>query len=1305
MSDINQKATTTVVINGDQAREKLKDLQKEAQMWKKLMVEAGESGNTKKLEQYKKEFNKVTGEIRVMQRAAVDVDRVLSNLSTSGPKELQRTLKALIKEQENIKRGTKAWDELQEKIKSVRSEISRVNSESRKSEGIFSRLSNSFNKYATLTASVFASITGVVFSMKKSVSDYAEIDKKITDTTKFTGLTGEALDELQEKFKRIDTASTRQQLNDLAAEAGKLGKTTKEAVIDYVEGADIINIALDDLGEGATKDIGKLAEIYGDAEKMGLKNAMLAIGSAINEVSQNSTASASYLVEFENRMAGIGKQADISVPKIMGYASVLDQNAQKVEMAATAMQGIIMKMYKEPEKLAKIAGVDIQKFVKLIKEDANEALLYLLDTLGKAGGIEALAPIFNEMSLDGARASSVLSVLAGNIGKIRSEQELAQKAFDEGTSVIREFNIQNNNVQSQLEKNRKGLQEISYELGKMLLPYMKYFLSSASITLRVLKNILEFLIEHKGVIISLAAGVAAYTVAIKVNTIATAANNVVTKTGTVLSLAYQAAILLCKYAFNLLRGQTIAATRAMVAFNAICRTNPGAVLIGVLTVSILALKKYTNETKKAEKATSDLDKIKKEISSSYSGEEVKINNLTSIIHNNNLSNNTRINAIQQLKSLIPEYTAELSKEGNIIHENTQAVENYIKAKRKKAIADATENKLAGLQGELIDLKMKHDESQKKYEQQKKETPLTYYMGHSSHENIDNMMKLEQALYETKRDEIKSVIADIENLVVEFIEEENKILTLQKEEKDFPRNNDISVKEKEKKLENQYAIDRTKEVASYVKGDQDKAEMNEAIYKLDKKLLEDKMALYKKESAEYAKLQEERYNLELEHNERSLSANREKLQKTYDDTILEWKAKYAKGEISKDAYNKALLDEELSYLEHLKDTYELGSKERADIEKRIEETLLKDKLSKRDEYEKRKEALLKKYGAVTGSELYQLELKALDDLHNAKLISEENYLNAKRDLAKKYHDSENENADKSWLETDQGKAMIRGTQEALSAMQTIFEGFNSYVSAEQELELAKIERKYDKEVSAANGNEKKIAEIEKRKETEIAKIKQKFAKKSYEMQILQAVAQTVMSSINAYSSAAAIPLIGYIMAPIAAAAALTAGYLQVNAIKKQAQAAEVTGYMQGGFTGDGTYKEEKGVVHAGEFVANRHAVRNKQLRPVFNLIDTAQRNNTIGSLTLKDVYKTISRHIEKEPVTNVPEGVSYSWNENSTMIMAVNTLQKNREIMELLEKRLNEPFYTINTVTGEDGIKQAQDKYNKLIRNKSPKKWK
>ena len=42
------------------------------------------------------------------------------------------------------------------------------------------------------------------------------------------------------------------------------------------------------------------------------------------------------------------------------------------------------------------------------------------------------------------------------------------------------------------------------------------------------------------------------------------------------------------------------------------------------------------------------------------------------------------------------------------------------------------------------------------------------------------------------------------------------------------------------------------------------------------------------------------------------------------------------------------------------------------------------------------------------------------------------------------------------------------------------------------------------------------------------------------------------------------------------------------------------------------------------------------------------------------------------------------------------------VISRLEERLNEPFVTVNTVTGDKGIQKAQDDYEKLMRNKRPK---
>ena len=91
----------------------------------------------------------------------------------------------------------------------------------------------------------------------------------------------------------MNTRTSREQLNELAGAAGRLGKQSKKDIEDFVEAADKINVALgDDLGKGAVDKIGKLANVFGEEGRLGLKQAMLSTGSAINELAQSSSANA-----------------------------------------------------------------------------------------------------------------------------------------------------------------------------------------------------------------------------------------------------------------------------------------------------------------------------------------------------------------------------------------------------------------------------------------------------------------------------------------------------------------------------------------------------------------------------------------------------------------------------------------------------------------------------------------------------------------------------------------------------------------------------------------------------------------------------------------------------------------------------------------------------------------------------------------------------------------------------------------------------------------------------------------------------
>ena len=131
----------------------------------------------------------------------------------------------------------------------------------------------------------------------------------------------------------MDTRTSREELNRLLGEAGKLGITGKENLLGFARAADVIQVALGaDLGDDAVKSMGKLAEMFGLVQDMGIEKSMLKVASVINELAQNSTASEPYILEFTNRLAGIGKVANLSIDQIAGFGSVLDQNALLIRL-------------------------------------------------------------------------------------------------------------------------------------------------------------------------------------------------------------------------------------------------------------------------------------------------------------------------------------------------------------------------------------------------------------------------------------------------------------------------------------------------------------------------------------------------------------------------------------------------------------------------------------------------------------------------------------------------------------------------------------------------------------------------------------------------------------------------------------------------------------------------------------------------------------------------------------------------------------------------------------------------------------
>lgn len=573
-----------------------------------------------------------------------------AGLTTLSYNELRKGARSLKAQMDNAVPGTEKWKALRADYMLTKQRMKELEVQARDTRFSLSKLTDGFNKYAAIGASAIASLTGVAMTARKCVDEFAEMQEAESQVRKYTGMTTEEVAALNEEFKQMDTRTAREKLNALAGDAGRLGITAKKDVLEFVDAADKINVALgEDLGEDAVKNIGKLAQMFGEDEKLGLRGAMLATGSAINEVAQNSSAAEAYLVGFTARVAGAANQAKVAQGDIIGYASVLDQNMQQQEMAATAFQTLMMKMFQTPAKFAKIAGQSVEEFTSLIKEDANEAMLQFLDTLNKKGGLDQLAPMFKEMGLDGVRASGVISTMAGKIDDIRTAQKLANDAYRDGTSIINEFNIQNNTVQAGLDKARKNFKDVRVELGEKLQPVMRYMITTGSLTVKGLSNIISIFSEYKTAILLATASIAGYTIAVKASIIADKAKVLWT-------------------------GKIVTGLKTLYA---VAKAHPWGLLITVGTALIGLLIDTNKQLTVSERLERNLQDIRRKSTSTVNQETVMMKNFLRVARDEKRSKEEREAAIRRLNELSPEYLGNLSLEKINTEEATRAVNAYV----------------------------------------------------------------------------------------------------------------------------------------------------------------------------------------------------------------------------------------------------------------------------------------------------------------------------------------------------------------------------------------------------------------------------------------------------------------------------------------------------------------------------------------------------------------------------------------------------------------------------------------------------
>lgn len=1177
---INEKATVEVQVNGEQAKQELKELEKYANSLKGQIADAYNAGETSRVKQLTSDLRKAQTQIKTLKKDTTALTEVMNNLDKATPNELRATLKAINRELNSghVKRGSAEWKYYQQQAKLVTAELQKIKTEVQESEGWLSRFNNGLSKWGGLLATGAATITGVSMALNTLRNNRDAKESSQAELKALTGLDDASIQWLTQQAEQLSTTMDEsglriRQSSDEILQAYMLIGSKKPELLKDKEALNAVTIEAMRLAAAA---------------KIDLQDAVTATTVSLNMYGEAADQAARYV----NVLAAGSKEgaADVSA-----QAAAIKNAGVAAAGAGVSIEGLqgTIQMLAEKGIEAEPAGTALRKFFLVLQTGPDE-------TNPKVVGLQTALENLNKKSLTAAQiqtmfgeeAFSAATILIDNADKVQQYTE----AVTGTNTAMEQAAINSDTNAAKMAQYRNQIKEAGIELMERLNPSLSLLTGWTTKIIVGLPILIDWFIKYRGTIISASTALTALVVYKKAD-VAWSKLQVLWNEKVVTSLS---------------------------SLFKVAKANPWTFLIvGAVAFvgTLIDIKRRQDALTESQKTMS---RIAKESSDKYFEQEARIRMLASTVNNGNFAYSERLRCLKELKDIVPGYNATLDEEGRLMNNNTDAIKEYLIQLEKQIKLEAAREELVNLYKKQRTL----TKEQQSYENSVKKaridlnaanfsaTRQTQGLGSSGSKTLssgmnagvrqatDRLNRANQALNATKQQlkQVNQAIQDVNN--------------------EIAKNTVVSVVP-----ENPVTVEPDPVVPDYKDG------------------------LTKENPLVVAE------------------------NKRYYDELSDLKRSYlASDEMTQQEYARFMEDLEMRHLENMMAIAGLEPEKRQQLEQKMLEMRIKFKevCAQQDKADADKAS----EEAFTSMEKqYQLEIQEATRRHYEQVTSEEDYWQTISDIQDKYYN------------------------DLLQSAQISEEKKAEIISAIENKQLQDSKKVYDEKVrqfnSMSNAMQGVATELGQALADFFAGEEENFG--SFMSSILIIMLDALEKQLIATQAAAIAEvtikditskgLLG--MATAAAKIALiTAAFETAKSV--------LGSFDSGGYTGNGRWDEPRGIVHAGEFVANRYAVNNASIRPVLDLIDRAQKNNTIGSLTAKDVSAVLSGTASTTNNTYYQQIASADTDVSVLMFEAM-------KVIGDLKKRLNEPIYTYTRATGKMGINEAQKLVERMNNNVSRKR--
>lgn len=552
-----------------------------------------------------------------------------------------------------------------------------------------------------------------VSSTQEYVEAYASIDDAMSGVMKTTGMTREEVEALNESLKNIDTRTSQEGLLTIAQIGGRMG-LAKDQILSFTEAVDKANVALGDSFSGGAEEIssvlGKISLAFKETRDGDIGESLSRIGSAINEVGGKANATEPNIAAFVQRVGSMPEAFRPSVQEAVALGAAFEESSIDAEVASRAFGILMNKASTDVEGFARVMGQPAEAVRELINSNPTQFFTEFAKSLQ---GMDAtqIGETLKGLKLNADGVVKIVGAMSGSYDRFNEILQVSNTAFSENTSLMNEFNNVNGNSAAQLEKAKKRMQELKVEIGQRLIPVITKITEMSAGTMQVAIQIGKWMVQNKGVVLAYAAAMTVlYAIRQKEIILAKkeAIQLAVEKAGVATATTFTNLFALAKAR---LTKNTLAAATAQKALKAAFASTPWGAIITLATslaVTMFTMKKNTDAAVDAQRDLSST------IEQNYNEEAFEIEKLRKLIDDENVSREEKLKAINRLKEIIPEYTAELSKEGVVTDQNTQAIDDYLSRLHDKIELEATEAKLKELYNNKADKRAEYEQKRENF---------------------------------------------------------------------------------------------------------------------------------------------------------------------------------------------------------------------------------------------------------------------------------------------------------------------------------------------------------------------------------------------------------------------------------------------------------------------------------------------------------------------------------------------------------------------------------------------------------------